>query len=260
MHTDKSLLIYFSPTGTTEKIVKSIAAGLGSRNVREISLTFVNDKSLKIDGNEIAVIGVPVYAGRVPETFIERFKSVDGKGNPAVLAVVYGNRAFDDALLELRNLCIEKNFKVAAAGAFIGEHSFSNNDKPLAAGRPDKTDLMKAESLGKDTAEKLESDNFSEPEIPGNFPYRDGTARGGVAPDTDNDKCVICGKCVSVCPENLIVIKDSVYTDFSGCIKCCACIKACPESARSFNHQGIDSTRNWLFENTKAACQPEIFM
>ena len=260
MNTDSTELIYFSPTGTTEKIVKSIANGLGREIVSEISLTILNGKSENNTESGIAVIGAPVYAGRIPETFINRFKKFNGNGKHAVIAVVYGNRAFDDALLELEELCEDNNFKVIAACAFIGEHSFSTGDKPLAPGRPDMNDLKKAERFGNAAAEKLRSDNFNKPEIPGNYPYRKGTSKGGAAPVTDNDKCIKCGKCVEVCPESLIELKESIYTDDSGCIKCCACIKVCPESVRSFNHPGIADTRNWLFENTSDYREPEIFL
>ena len=260
MNTDSTALIYFSPTGSTEKIAKSIAEGLGSGKVREIPLTFAGKGTGKLAEGETAVIAVPVYAGRVPETFIERFKSVEADNNPAVLAVVYGNRAFDDALLELRNICKKKNFRVIAAAAFIGEHSFSNNDKPVAEGRPEIKDLKKAESFGAEAAEKLKSDKLNEPAVPGNFPYRDGASKGGTAPDTDNEKCIKCGKCVSACPEGIIRLTDSVYTDNSGCIMCCACIKVCPESARNFNNSKVEGLRTMLFEKYSSPRNPEIFL
>ena len=40
---------------------------------------------------------------------------------PAVLVVVYGNRAYDDALLELSDIATGAGFVPLAAGAFVGE-------------------------------------------------------------------------------------------------------------------------------------------
>ena len=66
--------------------------------------------------------------------------------------VCYGNRNFDDSLVELRDLLEADGFRTVAAGAFIGEHSFSTT---LAAGRPDQTDLERAARFADGILEKL---------------------------------------------------------------------------------------------------------
>ena len=49
----------------------------------------------------------------------------------AVPVVLFGNRNFDDGLIELRNILTEDGFMPVAGGAFVGEHAFS---RTLGAG------------------------------------------------------------------------------------------------------------------------------
>jgi flavodoxin len=132
-------LVYFSPTGTTKKIIEAIATGINSESIIPFDLT---NKASQANGfhefkNEVVIIGVPVYSGRVPKEAVLRMQKLSGNNTPCILVVVYGNRAYDDALLELRNLAIERGFKPIAAAAFIGEHSFSSKQFPIANDRPD---------------------------------------------------------------------------------------------------------------------------
>ena len=94
------------------------------------------------------------------------------------MVVVYGNREYEDALLELKNLAIEQGFSRVAAGAFIGEHSYSRDSTPIAVGRPDEADLNKAKEFGERVLKKLldnrELDHLPTLEVPGNFPIKKG--------------------------------------------------------------------------------------
>ena len=87
--------------------------------------------------DDLVVFGVPVIAGRVPNVLLKFLDTLQGGGALAVPVVLYGNRNFDDALIELRNILQDRGFYAIGAAAFIGEHSFS---RILAAGRPDSSD------------------------------------------------------------------------------------------------------------------------
>jgi Fe-S-cluster-containing hydrogenase component 2 len=43
--------------------------------------------------------------------------------------------------------------------------------------------------------------------------------------------CDECGTCVSVCPENAIVLAESLSIDNENCIRCCRCVDICPFGA-----------------------------
>src|SRR6266568_6944252 len=179
MDIDSAKLIYFSPTQTTRKVIEGISQGLQVVNVEHLDLTPPDAEIQKPQGwhDDLAVIGAPVYSGRLPAVAVSRFRKLEGNGAPAVIVVVYGNRAYEDALLELRDVALEAGFKPIAAGAFVGEHSYSTNDTPIAAGRPDMEDLGKAKAFGKMIREKMHNipalDQAGSFYLPGNVPFKE---------------------------------------------------------------------------------------
>ena len=258
-------LIYFSPTGTTQKILEIIATGITVEDVEHINLTLPEGTQQTIPpfSDELVIIGAPVYGGRVPVDVINRFKQLKASKTLAVLIVVYGNRAFEDALLELKNLAIALGFHPVAGGAFIGEHSFATKDVPIANGRPDSLDVQKAMDFGakiKDKVTALQSpDAQMDLEIPGRFPYEGGVRAMAVSPVTKEDTCTVCGTCAGVCPTAAISINGSVATNIELCIRCCACIKNCPTGARVWEDSMIKNIANWLNENCSTRKEPQIF-
>jgi ferredoxin len=178
--------------------------------------------------------------------------------------VVYGNRDFEDALLELKNLAIELGFNPVAGGAFIGEHSFASKEVPIANGRPDNRDVQKAIDFGEKIKAKVTAmqspDAQMDLEVPGRFPYEANGARPmAVSPVTKEDACTVCGTCAGVCPTGAISINGSVATEIEACIRCCACIKNCPEEARVMEDEKWKYIANWLNENCSARKEPQLF-
>lgn len=253
-------LIYFSPTGTTRKIITAIADGLGAGQMNDHDLTYPSARTEQNFVDGIAIIGVPVYAGRVPKDCVERLANYKAGGVPAVVVVLYGNREFEDALVELRDIATAQGFNIVAAAAFIGEHSYSTPDRPIAAGRPDDKDLSLAVKFGQDIATKLARNDFHTPEIDGNVPYKERVKFGGVAPETDAENCILCGRCAEVCPVRIISVSTMVTTQEENCIMCSACVKICPVDARSFNHPVIEERRTLLIKHCSTPKQPDIFL
>jgi ferredoxin len=258
-------LIYFSPTGTTQKILESIAKGIAVDNVEHINLTLPEGAQQTIPpfSDELVIIGAPVYGGRLPVDAINRFKQTKASKTLAIPVVVYGNREFEDALLELTNLTIELGFNPVAGGAFIGEHSFATKDVPIANGRPDSLDVQKAVDFGAKIRQKIKalqsSDAQMDLKIPGRFPYEGGVRSMVVSPVTREDICTVCGTCVSVCPTAAISINGSVATKIELCIRCCSCIKNCPTGARAWEDSKMKNIANWLNENCSTRKEPQIF-
>ncbi len=259
-------LIYFSPTRTTKKVIDAIAQGVQIVQVEQVDLTrpAANMPKFVEMHDELAIIGSPVYAGRLPADAISRFRRLKGNGAPAVIVVVYGNRAYEDALLELRDLVLELGFKPIAAGAFIGEHSYSNSVTPVAVGRPDTEDLIRAREFGRMIREKIGSirklDEMVTLQVPGNFPYKELKMLSGIVPVTQESICSKCAMCVSVCPTSAIVLENTVVSDADLCIKCCACIKSCPTGARTMEEPRIRQLGEWLMTNCSVRKEPEIYL
>ncbi len=168
-------LIYFSPTATTKRTLEAIARGTGRTVGSVTSLTLGTPADLpEYSQDDLVLIGMPVYAGRLPQLAVERFLPIAGNGAAAVPVVLYGNRHYDDALIELYDQCREQGFRPAAAGAFLAEHSFSIPERPLSKGRPDAADLEKAEAFGQQIGTAaLKS-------VPGNRPFYGGCQSYGI--------------------------------------------------------------------------------
>jgi ferredoxin len=255
-------LIYFSPTKTTEKIVSQIAAGIADPDLQRYDLTRMCTGVPGQISAGTTIIGVPVYAGRVPAIVLERLAQLQGTGLPAILVVVYGNREFEDALRELADVVTSKGFHVVAAAAFVGEHSYSTRQQPIAANRPDQTDLEHAAAFGSAIREKLSvGKKLTTPAmIPGNVPYREGVVLGQIAPETITERCVLCGVCASVCPTFTISVTDKVLTEPAQCVMCCACVKGCPHEARVMTHPVVAERRTLLAENFSHRKEPQWFL
>jgi len=265
MEVKKVKLVYFSPTGTTQKVLESIAEGISADDVAQINLTLPEgaQKTIPPFSDELVILGAPVYGGRLPVDAVKRFKRLQANKTLAVPIVVYGNREFEDALLELKNLAIELGFTPVAGGAFIGEHSFATEEVPIATGRPDSQEVQKAADFGAKIKAKVAALPSPEAQpdlaIPGRFPYEGGARAMAVAPVTKEDLCTVCGTCAEVCPTAAISIDGSVATDVELCIRCCACIKNCPESARVWENDKMKEIAAWLNKNCSARKEPQLF-
>ena len=127
--------VYFSPTGGTRAYVTALA-GLLSCEAEEIDLTAREERARDhvFGPEDLVILGAPVYAGRLPQLEGGIFERLRGDGTPAVFNVSYGNRAFEDALLEEQDICQAHGFHGIAAGAWIAPHTFPGR---IGAGRPD---------------------------------------------------------------------------------------------------------------------------
>jgi ferredoxin len=265
--------VYFSPTGTTRTIIENIAAGMHAEQAVMVDMTKRSNRTLQTFDKGIVIIGVPVYYGRVPEEAVSRLELLTGNKTPAVIVAVYGNRAYDDALKELFDIATARGFIPIAAGAFIGEHSYSSSAYTIGQGRPDASDLEKARAFGDKIREKVlqfESvEKAALADVPGNFPYvepktllliREARKTTSYAPETDMDLCIRCGKCAEICPTGAVSPDEPYDTDKSQCIVCQACVKICPVAARQMNNETFGTRRKWLYDNCRTRKEPEWYI
>lgn len=264
--------MYFSPTDTTQKVVQAIARSLaalhGNAPVTKIDFTLLQDRQAPpvVTADDLLVLGVPVYAGRVPNVLLKYLNTVTGNGALAVAVVLYGNRHYDDAALELTDLLAATGFNPVATGAFIGEHSFSTI---LGQGRPHAGDLATADAFARQIHAKIAEGRLTRPLVPGNQPYLpyyvpknqqgEPVSILKVKPKT-NSNCIDCKICVQVCP--MASINEEDVTLIQGiCIKCGACIKKCPTEAKYFDDAGYLNHKLELEEEfTHPSQEPQLFL
>jgi heterodisulfide reductase subunit A-like polyferredoxin len=47
----------------------------------------------------------------------------------------------------------------------------------------------------------------------------------------DQDRCLLCGICADMCPEDAIAVNDTAVVDLHKCTGCGECVDECPEDA-----------------------------
>ena len=232
-------LVCFSPTGTSKAIVQSIAKGLDYKNVELIDITkpVARQQALRTKKDDLLIVALPVYMGRISALVSGWLHSIKAENTAAVCVVIYGNRAYDNALLELKDVLTSCGCKPFAGAAYIGEHSFSSEELPSSVGRPDTRDLYHAKLFGHKIHGKLLStasvDEFTDLAVPGNFPYGGVTDLWKIDFISVSKSCTQCGICAEGCPAGAIDYTSSNLIDIQKCTLCCACIKKCPQNARA---------------------------
>lgn len=237
-------VLYFSPTGGTEKIARFAAGALAAKlGLEQTFIDFTKpenrQKEYRFEADDLLVMASPVYAGRLPNKLMPEYKArIFGNDTPAVPICVFGNRSPDEALRELILLLEGNGFKIAGGAAFAGRHAFSDK---VGTGRPDEADLAQITDFAVKAAEKLSGAelpplDMDRSEIgPYYIPKKeDGTPAKFLKakPLTDQEKCVHCGLCARSCPMGSI---DKETMEATGlCIKCQACVRRCPKGAKYF--------------------------
>ncbi|MCI7796945.1 MAG: EFR1 family ferrodoxin [Lachnospiraceae bacterium] len=267
--------VWFSATDTTKKTVTAIADRaaevLGAERADyDFTLPAMRREGFQAAKEDLVIFGTPVYAGRVPNVLLKYLATIAGNGALAVPVVLFGNRNYDDGLIELRDILENTGFHTIAAAAFVGEHSFS---KVLAAGRPDEEDMTEAVRFAESICGKVNA--IPEGTIPAAIevdgvphPYRgyyQPRDRKGVSIDIrkvkplTSEACDNCGICAEVCPMGSINPEN--IREFTGiCIKCGACIKKCPKQAKYYEDEGYLYHQHELEEGYKRRAAVSLFL
>ena len=232
----KGYIILFSPTGGTEKVAHILSqemktAGFLDETVKvDLCDRNFDFKSVDIKAEDFALIAVPSYGGRVPALAAERLALVKGNGARAVLVCVYGNRDFDDTLVELQDIAHFCGFMSVAGVSAVAQHSIAAQ---YGAGRPDDSDVQVLKEYAGRIIDKVRAAYGSDLQIIGDRPYKKGMNMH-LAPKAGS-KCTECGLCADVCPAGAIDKDNIRNTDKQKCISCMRCVAVCPHKARSIN-------------------------
>ena len=220
--------IIFSPTGGTRRVSEILCKGMDKDStVTDLCVKATDIQLPNIQEEDLVVVAMPVFAGRVPALAVERLRMVKPNNAKCVVVAVFGNRAYDDAMLEMQDVASEIGFRVIAAVAAVAEHSII---RKYGKGRPNADDEQMLRHFGADIMRKAEGADFTMPKVPGNRPYKQG---GKVPQPKGRRGCNRCGVCAKQCPANAIPFSDPKTVDTAKCISCMKCVSVCPTGARS---------------------------
>lgn len=260
----KTEIIYFSATGTTKAIVTAISKGLnGKVHFTDITLPDKRKDVIAVD-SDLVIIAIPVYGERIPHFLFDYIRQIKGNGTLLAAISVYGNMGFGISLEQFNNFAKINNFRLIAAGAFIGQHTYASRKTPVAYGRPDEGDLRQAERFARSIQQKIDMGDFTCPEIPNCIlpgfitELPDSGTRFLVRqPRIKGTSCNACGACARKCPVGAIDLKTLEINE-SKCLRCYACVNICPQEARTaglrlyvfriiFYHAGMKRKENQIF-------------
>ena len=245
-------MITFSPTGGTKKSADLLSSAWSEKT--EIDLMNRRDDFSRytFTPEDICLVAVPSFAGRVPATATERLKMMQGGGAKAILVTVYGNRAYEDTFVDLEDTLKACGFQPVGGAAVVAEHSIF---REYGTGRPNAEDEVQLKGWSLKLKEKAEQGGVVS--FPGNRPYK---AYGAIPMKPKAEICQNCGKCVSICPVGAIPGNNPKETNAEICISCMACVSACPIQAREVNPAIISASKAKLEPFLSGRKENELFL
>lgn len=218
----KYAIFYFSPTGGTKFVADIISRELGNAVMQELTTPSMD---VELQDDTLAFFCIPVYAGRIPKPMYDRMSIIKGHNTPCVPVAVYGNRAVDDALLEISDLAKKQGFITVGGCEMIAPHSV---DPSFGADRPDASDVAQL----KDFLDKLKAmESFKEVKMPGDPDYAKKKAKDFPLYPKPSKECIGCGICYKYCPAGAIKAKR-MKTIKRKCINCMRCVSMCSTESR----------------------------
>lgn len=226
----------FSPAGHTATAAAAVAEAFGAYETIDLSKRNMDFSACEFSADDLLLWAVPSYGGRVPEIAVERMKQLKGSGAKAVALVSYGKRAYDDTLLEMKEVLTDCGFVLIAAVAALAEHTIVPT---IATDRPDKNDCAELYAFGEQIAAKYRSGAVADPAVPGNVPHR--VFNGVPAKPETGAGCMRCGACAVACPVGAIPADDPTKTDPALCITCMRCVYLCPKKVRQLKPEVVSA-------------------
>jgi ferredoxin/flavodoxin len=245
---DSMLLFLFSGTGNSLNVAIRIQENIENCEILSVPKVF-EEKKFNYEVSKIGFV-FPVYFTDAPNIVKEFLKNIKISGNPYIFAIATCGgevgKTFRtvNKLLDKQNRKLHSEFSLVLPSNFIILTDKTNTPEEIDRILKD-SEVRINEIIEKITNSEIEKFIPTKVSFSNKFTNRMGklflfrifSDRGF---KVDDEKCIRCGTCVSVCPMNNIKIVNDKVTWNHNCEICLACIHWCPQNAiQHFKTQGI---------------------
>lgn len=272
----KSIIVYYSATGSTKKVAQAIHAGMRD-SMEQCDIAQIKEVDPKrLVEYDLVVIGAPIWYFREPANvrlFIYNMPDLTGK-----LCIPFCTHGTMPAgiFFTMGSLLVKKGLTIIGWGDWYGSvYMVLHAPKPyLTDGHPDEIDLKDAENFGHEMAERAVRIAAGEkqliPELPkganAELLWRPNPMHGGIAPlerpqaqrKINMEKCTYpeCTICVDICPMNSIDFSKSPPVFRKNCLEESVCERLCPNNAIEISKE-MAERRPLRIINTEKCRYPE---
>ena len=245
---NSTILFLFSGTGNSLNVAMRIQKSIENCEILSIPKVLEEEK-YTYDAVKIGFI-FPVHFQNVPNIVRKLLKNIKIIGNPYLFAIVTSGGEIGKTFQNINKLLDNQNRTLHSEFSLVfPSNSIIMEDR---SSTPEEIDrLIKNSEVRINEIIEIISNNKIEKckYTKSSFKNRFGSLMGRfflyrIFNDSrfkvDNEKCVRCGTCVSVCPMNNIEIIEDKVTYNHNCECCLACIHWCPKNAiEHFKTRGI---------------------
>ncbi len=243
------MILYFTGTGNSKFVADFLADKLDDE-ILSLNNILKNNPKLVCSSEKPFILVAPIYAWRLPSRIEELIKNADLFGNKNVYCIVTMGENSGNADKYIEKILTDKGLKLAG---YIGVPM--QNNYLVMEKMPDAT-VVKENLVS--VVEKLEyivkkikyGENLKKDDktpLPAlmsgfiNYGFNNFMLKNQKY--TVNEKCILCQKCIGICPVNNISLKNSSVIFNNNCMACFACLHTCPVQAINIEGKTEDKGR-----------------
>lgn len=245
------MILYFSGTGNS-KYAAEIISSIVDDEIISLNEIIKNKKSTDFNSEKPYIVVCPVYAWRIPRIVENIIKKSEFNGSKKIYFVLTCGDSSGNAYNYAKKLSEEKGLIFKGLKAVVMPENYiamfnspnkAEAEKIIALARPKIISISETIKAGGELAES--------PNILGKF--LSGFVNKAFYPlfvsakgFYTTEKCIGCGKCVTLCPLNNITLKGKKPVWGNNCTHCMACICHCPTESIEYKNKSKNKPRYYI--------------
>lgn len=256
-------LIYFSQTGNTRKVAKTIAEVFNSEGHSTRTISYKESNHIVFKEAELIGIGAPCFESQAPSLVREYLWSLPELDQKKAFVFSTSGGAPGKVLYDLAKPLMKKGAEVV--GGFLCRGTLFYPVPCLVGrfpGRPNDQDLSKAKEFAQNLLDHLSSGISGPMKDSRADAFKHGTGFYQFVgtmindsllrflmpkPKVDEHKCTECNWCVAACPTHSMNLSPKPVVAKT-CFRCYRCVTGCPEDSLSVKW-GLSNFIVWTLYN-----------